>query len=453
MNEPLPAYERRPPIAPALARAPATPQRTIRPSRARPWLAAGLSCAAACACVHQPSKPASVSPSGSSPAASAPTGDGNATLDTLRRLSLLRPFEGGIDTPVIHNQINGYVMVDAANGANAPLSNTTFAVRRADISLQRMLRFDWLFYADAQLVDGHLELKDVYVRKQTRYAGVLTIGNQQEPFGLEQFGSFRNTTFLERATTNALAPSRSVGITSSDFRGPWIWSYGFYTAGSKDEDRTQRGVALTGRLAYLLKTDSGPYHLAIDYSSRRAGPDNDQHFKSASEVALTSGDYFLDTGSITGSNKVQRYGLEVAHVAGPLSWQGEYMEAHLQRSDGLSALRFRGWYGYASWMITGESRDYRESNATFGPVVPHASWNGHGGGALEVGVRLSMTDLNDRDVFGGKETNVTVGVNWYLDKSVRLSANLVHAIDLNKPGNPDSGKHPSAIVGRLQYQF
>ena len=371
----------------------------------------------------------------------------------MRRISLMRPFEGGIDTPVMHNQINGYVMIDAANNAGAALNDTVFAVRRADISVQHMLRFDWLFYADAQLVDGRFELKDVYLRKQTRYFGVVTIGNQQEPFGLEQFGSFRNTTFLERATTNALAPSRSIGITSSDFHGPWIWSYGFYTAGSKDEGRTQRGVALTGRLAYLLKTDSGPYHLAIDYSTRRAGPDNDQHFQSASEVALSSGDYFLDTGSITGSNKVQRYGLEVAHVAGPFSWQGEYMEAHLQRNDGLPALRFRGWYGYASWMITGESRDYRESNATFGPVVPHASWNGRSGGALEVGVRLSMTDLNNRDVVGGKETNVTLGVNWYLDKSVRLSANLVHAIDLNKPGSPDSGDHPTAIVGRLQYQF
>ncbi|AIF47976.1 hypothetical protein HY57_12240 [Dyella japonica A8] len=388
------------------------------------------------------------SASGTTPARS-----DNAALDALRRLSLLRPFEGGIDTPLVHNQIHGYVMIDAANYTNHGLGETQFSIRRADLSLLHDLGFGWLFYADAQIVDRNLEFKDVYVRKQTSTFGVVTIGNQQEPFGLEQYGSFRTTTFLERATTNALAPSRSVGITSSDFRGPWIWSYGFFTAGTKDEGRTQRGVALTGRLAYLLKTDSGLYHLALDYSSRRAGPNNDQHFKSSPEVALSSGDDFLDTGSITGSNKVQRYGLEAAHVNGPFSWQAEYMEAHLQRDDGLPPLRFRGWYGYASWMITGESREYRESNATFGAVVPHVSWNGHGGGALEVGVRLSMTDLNNRDVVGGKETNLSVGVNWYLDKSVRLSANLVRAIDLNKPGDPSSGKHPSAIVGRLQYQF
>lgn len=423
------------------------------------WLAVGLACATASGCVHQQARPPSSSPATpAAPPAATPVqatapGSDNAALDALRRLSLMRPFEGGIDTPLIHTQIHSYVMIDAANYSDRSLGATQFSLRRADISLERNLSFGWLLYADAQLVDGHLEFKDVYVRKQTRVFGVVTVGNQQEPFGLEQFGSFRNTTFLERATTNALAPSRSIGITSSDFRGPWIWSYGFYTAGTKDEGRTQRGVALTGRLAYLLHTDSGPYHLAIDYSTRRAGPDNDQRFKSAPEVALSSSDNFLDTGTITSSNKVQRYGLEAAHVNGPFSWQAEYMEAHLQRSDGLPSLRFRGWYGYASWMITGESREYRESNATFGPVVPHASWNGHGGGALEVGVRLSMTDLNDRDVVGGKETNLTVGVNWYLDKSVRLSANFVHAIDLNKPGTSGSGSHPSAVVGRLQYQF
>jgi phosphate-selective porin OprO/OprP len=435
----------------------AEPERTTAIRHARAWLTVSLACTAASGCVHLPSKP-EASPEASSHAAEAPapaasTENSGPALDSLRRLSLMRPFEGGIDTPVIHNQINGYVMIDAANYHGPGLGRTDFSVRRADISFQQNLRFGWLLYADAQLVDGHLEFKDVYVRKETHYFGVITIGNQQEPFGLEQYGSFRNTTFLERATTNALAPSRSVGITSSDFRGPWIWSYGFYTAGTKDEDRTQRGVALTGRLAYLLKTDSGPYHLAIDYSTRRAGPNNDQRFQSAPEVALTSSDNFLDTGNIVDSNKVQRYGLEAAHVNGPLSWQAEYMEAHLQRSDGQPALRFRGWYGYASWMITGESRDYRESNATFGPVIPNASWNGRSGGALELAARMSMTDLNDRDVFGGKETNVSVGINWYLDKSVRLSANVVHAIDLNKPGSADDGKHPTAVVGRLQYQF
>jgi phosphate-selective porin OprO/OprP len=428
--------------------------------RALAWSAAGMACMAAAGCVHQPTRvstpmspPSDTTPQTQPPATSA-SGGADAALDTLRRLSLMRPLEGGIETPLIHTQVHGYLMVDAANhNGGGGLGKTDFTLRRADIILEHQLAFGWLFYFDGQLNDGHLELKNVYVRKEFQHLGVVTIGNQQEPFGLEQFGSFRNTTFLERATTNALAPSRSVGITSSDFRGPWVWTYGFFTAGPRDEGHEQRGAALTGRLAHIFKTDSGIYHLAAAYSTRRFGPNNDQRFDSPPEVALKSGPNFLDTHSIPGSNRVQRFGLEAAHVNGPFSWQAEYMEAHLQRNDGLPSLRFRGWYGYASWMLTGESRDYKESNATFGPVVPDVSWNGRGGGALELGVRLSMTDLNSHDVIGGKETNLTVGVNWYLDKSVRLSANLVHVIDMNKAGDPDNGKHPTAIVGRFQYQF
>lgn len=421
-------------------------------------LAITLGCALASGCVNQPARPAPASAS-SAAASPAPENDSDSNsgngpaVDALRRLSLMRPLEGGIETPLIHTQIHGYVMIDAAHYSGQGLGQTDFSVRRADISFEQLWHHDWLFYADAQLVDGHLEFKDIYVRKQTHLFGVVTIGNQQEPFGLEQYGSFRNSTFLERATTNALAPSRSVGISSSDFRGPWIWSYGLYTVGTRDEGREQRGAALTGRLAYVLHADDGPYHLALDYSTRNTGLDNSQRFDSAPEVALSSGSYFLDTGNINGSERVQRYGLEAAHVSGPFSWQAEYMQAQLERDDGLPTLHFTGWYAYASWMLTGESREYRESNAVFGPVIPHASWNGHGGGALEVAVRLSQADLNDRDVFGGKETNLTVGVNWYLDKSVRLSANLVHALDLNKPGSSYDGRHPSAVVGRIQYQF
>ncbi|WP_430390078.1 OprO/OprP family phosphate-selective porin [Dyella sp. 20L07] len=415
-------------------------------------LAAGLAaCIALAGCVTRQPRPDA--PAVAPEETSAPVSQDSPALDALRRLSLMRPLGSGIDTPLMHTQIHGYVMVDAASYSSKGLGQTDFSVRRADINFQHPLWRDWLLYADGELVNRRLEFKDVYLRKQTHLLGVVTIGNQQEPFGLEQYGSFRNTTFLERATTSAIAPSRSIGMTSSDFHGPWIWSYGFFTAGTRDEGRKQRGLALTGRLAYVLRGESGPYHLAIDYSARDITAGNTQRFDSAPEVALTSSSYFLDTGDISGASRLQRYGMEAAHVSGPFSWQAELMSAYLQRNDGLPSLHFRSWYAYASWMLTGESRDYRESNATFGAVVPHASWNGRNGGALEFAARISQTNLNDRDVFGGKETNLTLGINWYLDKSVRLSANLVHAIDLDKPGNAYDGKHPSALVGRVQYQF
>jgi phosphate-selective porin OprO/OprP len=58
-------------------------------------------------------------------------------------------------------------MLDDAAYSGAGFGDTQFSVRRADISFQRQLWRGWLFYADTQLVNRHLELKDVYVRKQT----------------------------------------------------------------------------------------------------------------------------------------------------------------------------------------------------------------------------------------------------------------------------------------------
>ena len=85
----------------------------------------------------------------------------------------MRPFEGGIDTPVMHNQINGYVMIDAANNAGAALNDTVFAVRRADISIQHMLRFDWLFRdvsAARNRVERHAAFQ--HNRRMSRYLPV-----------------------------------------------------------------------------------------------------------------------------------------------------------------------------------------------------------------------------------------------------------------------------------------
>lgn len=383
------------------------------------------------------------------PKASPPAED----LDLLRRLSLARPLEGGFDTPFSLFAVHGYLMLDAATYVGSGFEGSDIEIRRADINFQRRLWHDWLFYADSELVNWKLEFKDIYLRKSFDSLGAITIGNQQEPFGLEQYGSFRNTTFLERATISAIAPSRSVGITSSDFHGPWVWSYGLFTAGTKDEGREQRGVAFTGRVAYAWHQGDDLYHFALALSERWLGANKTQRFKSAPEVAMSSVDSFLDTGKIPDGDAQGRYGLEAAHVRGPFSWQAEYMGLRLRRENGLPSLDFHGWYVYASWMLTGESRPYRESNATFGGVVPGRPWDGRSGGALELAVRLSSTDLNDGVVTGGKETNLTVGVNWYLDKALRLSANVVHALDLDKPGSAHDGQHPSALVARLQYQF
>jgi phosphate-selective porin OprO/OprP len=90
---------------------------------------------------------------------------------------------------------------------------------------------------------------------------------------------------------------------------------------------------------------------------------------------------------------------------------------------------FGSVYANASYFITGEHRNYISKGGYFGRVTPIRSFDpGSGGwGAWEVAGRFSYLDMIDGIDNGGKEWNVTLGVNWYLFSQVRVTAKYVYA--------------------------
>lgn len=103
---------------------------------------------------------------------------------------------------------------------------------------------------------------------------------------------------------------------------------------------------------------------------------------------------------------------------------------------------FDGFYVEGSWILTGESRAYVPSSVTneaggWGSPVPARpfSLDGDSFGAWEVVARFSSIDLNWRQtqtavtngtaqrlagILGGKQDIVDIGLNWYLNRNVRL---------------------------------
>jgi phosphate-selective porin OprO/OprP len=63
-------------------------------------------------------------------------------------------------------------------------------------------------------------------------------------------------------------------------------------------------------------------------------------------------------------------GGELAVVYGPLSFQGEYIRTEVDRDLG-GDLDFDGYYAYASWFLTGESRNYRPGKGIFDLITTH----------------------------------------------------------------------------------
>jgi phosphate-selective porin OprO/OprP len=270
-----------------------------------------------------------------------------------------------------------------------------------------------------------------------------------EPFSLEELGSSRFRTFMEVSLpTYALSPGRDIGfLTGNTAReGRMTWSAGlFLNTGSlstvgdtKDEISEASGLNLTARitgLPWYEEEGRRLLHLGLGYS-RQFRNDQQGVARSYPESRLTD-DKLVDTGEFdTDGNDL--IGAEAALVYGPLSLQGEFM---VRAVNGSGNPTLWGFYGHGSWFLTGEHRRYDTESALFTEVAPKSTfppWKG-GWGAWELALRISYIDLNDGDLRGGQERNLTAGMNWYLTEQYRVMFNYINARVTDRANPPAVG--------------
>ena len=141
-----------------------------------------------------------------------------------------------------------------------------------------------------------------------------------------------------------------------------------------------------------------------------------------------------------------------AKLNGPLCFQGEYFHAFTKSTEHLD---FGGWYLSGSYVLTGETRKYRRTGGVFGEIKPVRSFHPSTGGwgALELALRYSSVDLNDKSVRGGKERNVTVGLNWYLTRKIRFMGNYIYVNVKDRDEPSVSGGVANIFMVRLQFRI
>ncbi len=143
---------------------------------------------------------------------------------------------------------------------------------------------------------------------------------------------------------------------------------------------------------------------------------------------------------------------------GRFSWQTELFTAQVRR-QAAEQVGFWGGYVYASWFLTNDARNYDFGTGSFIDVIPNsplfnAGWVngwGDGWGALEVAARLSYVDLTDEDIIGGRESNISLGLNWYMNRDVRLMTNLVKVMNVDRPGSKYDNQDPLIFSIRAQW--
>ena len=314
--------------------------------------------------------------------------------------------------------------------------DSRFLVHRAQLGLEAKFNDDWSAKIVYDFATGG-SLKDAYLRFKGWKVGTLTIGQSKVPFGLEQLVSTNDITFFERSLpSEAFGLSRRKGF-AFDNKGA-KHTFSAMVFGSSVGGNEASGAA--ARITFApINHDDSLLHFGLAATSERTHGD---FSFSARPEALPSDPKLVRTGTITDVSRVNRLGLEAAWKRGPFSVQSELLRAHLSRDNGQPDLGFHGWYVGGSWVLTGESRGYKDG--AFKGIVPARP-----SGAWELTARYSRVDLNDAPVTGGSEHNLTFGVNWYANKNARVMLNYIK-VNSDRRGVSDN---PRILELRLQLSF
>jgi phosphate-selective porin OprO/OprP len=232
------------------------------------------------------------------------------------------------------------------------------------------------------------------------------------------------------------------------------WGVGVFRGGS-DNGEISKGDgewAATARVTGLpsYSEDGKEYvHLGLSLSLRN--PTDDTQTISSKPEANLAPAYVSAT---VAADDIGLVGAEAGWTHGPFTLSGEYTLAHVDAPSGAtSEPDFDGYYVQASYVLTGESRAYQKTTGAFGAVRPAENAFGKegGNGAWEVAARYSAIDLRDDGTDGGELTDVTLGLNWYLNSNTRVMMDYILA-DLDPTAGAADGT-TGILQFRVQFHY
>lgn len=364
--------------------------------------------------------------------------------------------------------------------------------RRARINIDgrfwEVFEFDTIFNLE-QVNENIVNLDDFWVGiTKLPVIGNVRIGHHKTLQGLESLSSSRVLTFMERsALFDAFWVEFQPGVVAfnnigDNDRATWGLQAGrVENFGGTGADFGDGEYVYTGRLTALpVYTNEGRCLVHVGGSAQwrkaeRLGPDSSGdpvvRFRARPEMRDAVGNFgsgtlpgnnnrWVDTGNIEG-DAVMTYGAEFLAIMGPLSLQAEATLANVRNAELVGSatdeVTFSGYYVTLSYFLTGENRAYDKRlgrlasnyvtriHSPFWFVRDEDGNLSRGCGAWEVAARYSYVDLNDDVIAGGKLSQWTVGLNWYLCPNMKMQFQYLNTHRF------DVGSSPASNFGDPQF--
>ena len=289
---------------------------------------------------------------------------------------------------------------------------------------------------------------DAYMNYRYRPWLQLRAGRMKPPVGLEQLQSDPATSFNERSIATDLAPNRDLGFQLwGDVSGGAL-SYGVGVFNGVGDGRSTGNADFEDHREVVARLFLQPF-IQSDATILRGfgfgvGGRWGNVFSNATGLPSTTGGtlpgyatdgqqqffaYNPTNGTVVADGHHWRVSPQAYYYLGPVGICGEYMISHQAVSKGaLSAdLENTAWQVSVGWVLTGEPASY----AGITPRHPFSIANGHWGAVQLVG-RYAELDIDDAAFpnFSNPDSSASgaqawgVGVNWYLNKNLRVNANF-----------------------------
>jgi phosphate-selective porin OprO/OprP len=327
------------------------------------------------------------------------------------------------------------------------------------------------FQIERELGDDLDPWRDVYVNYGQFEAVEVRYGKFKVPFGLDENTSSTNLDFAYRSLISShLAPGRDIGVM---VHGRLLDRVVNYELGRFDEDgdnalsRNPVRVTGSGLVAWRLGVQplrriESPY-TDLQIALSRSTSDVPEGFPALQGDAVLGARIFEADFWVKGQRR--RDGLEIRWRPGPASVKFERIRLTNERlgqgveEEDLAPYEAEGWYLSGTFAVTGDVKADGLDN-------PRRPLFQGGVGAIEVAARVeritfgttgtteASTSPRAETYLGNSNRVVTAGVNWYLNRWIKVQFNVIRETMSDPAQGPLPGQ-PSfwSRVFRFQIQM
>jgi len=327
-------------------------------------------------------------------------------------------------------------------------------IRDIRLLMKATLWKKWDAKINIGFADGAVSLKDVWLMHKINKNSFVRAGHFLEPFGIEQTESSKTTKFMHASSTvEAFRPGRNLGISYANWGKKRFWEIGLFGSDTNNKTEGDEGYGLTSRLAFApINSDDGIFHIGVSGTYRTADAAGfDEHddpnpefirYRSRAATHIERR-RFIDA-KVNHAESQVKIGLEMIAANGPISFQGEYIEASVSRKSDYEDYDSQGWYAQLGWLLKGGDYKYKMKSARLAKPDP---------GSVEFLARYNVTDLNhtDSNIMGGKQKDITFGCTWFVNHNILMKFNFTN-VDLDEY-SLNGDENFNMIQTRLQFSF